>query len=144
MPATMRGMKAKDVIDWIGVVKARGLATTDAEAGELVGKSPDTIVRMKQGGGDYTMSLACSAVLGGLGPYKAVPSKLMGLPKVRAAKVASKANGRKVPMLNTTKPVAKKATRAAATGGKPVPVKKKAAKAKKPVAKRAAKKAPRT
>jgi hypothetical protein len=55
---------------WLADMKSAGLARSDAECGRLLGKSPDTIVRMKQNGADLTVALACTALLHRMEPYK--------------------------------------------------------------------------
>lgn len=55
--------------NWLKAMREAGLATSDAECGRLLGKSADTIVRMKQNGADRTTALACRALLHRLEPY---------------------------------------------------------------------------
>jgi hypothetical protein len=55
---------------WLAEMKSAGLARSDAECGRLLGKSDDTIVRMKKAGADQTTALACRALLHRLEPYK--------------------------------------------------------------------------
>lgn len=54
---------------WLADMKLAGLAKSDAECGRLLGKSPDTIVRMKHYGADRTVAIACRALLHRLEPY---------------------------------------------------------------------------
>lgn len=54
---------------WLADMKSAGLARSDAECGRLLGKSPDTIVRMKSNGADRTTALACRALLHRMLPY---------------------------------------------------------------------------
>lgn len=54
---------------WLVEMKAAGLARSDAECGRLLGKSADTIVRMKSAGTDRAVALACRALLHQLEPY---------------------------------------------------------------------------
>jgi hypothetical protein len=62
-------MPPEEVQRWIDTVKERGLATSDATAAELIGKSADTIMLMKRRGADRTTALACAAVLRHLAPF---------------------------------------------------------------------------
>lgn len=81
-------MKPADVQAWLDIVRAKGLATTDLGAGELIGKSPDTVIRMKQKGADRAIGLACAAVLNGIEPFTVQAGKVKPvavLPKVHAA-----------------------------------------------------------
>jgi hypothetical protein len=63
-------LTAKQFINWLAAMKTAGLARSDAECGRLLGKSDDTIVRLKRLGTDRTTSLACAALLAGLSPYE--------------------------------------------------------------------------
>lgn len=54
---------------WLAAMKAAGLARTDIAAGRIIGKSPDTVVRLKQKGADRTIAMACAAALKNLQPY---------------------------------------------------------------------------
>ena len=54
---------------WLAEMKSANLARSDADCGRLLGKSPDTIVRMKQNGSDRTTALACTALLHRMEPY---------------------------------------------------------------------------
>lgn len=54
---------------WLANMKSAGLSRSDAEAGRMLGKSADQIVRYKQKGADHTVALACAALLAGLVPY---------------------------------------------------------------------------
>ena len=63
-------MTAEQFTRWLAEMKSAGLARSDAECGRLLGKSPDTIVRMKRDGTDITVALACAAILAGLEPYQ--------------------------------------------------------------------------
>ena len=60
---------------WLAAMKQRGVAATDAECGAKIGKSPDTVVRMKKEGASYAIALACSAALLGLEPWN-VPKEV--------------------------------------------------------------------
>lgn len=63
-------MTPADFCSWLAAMKAAGLARSDAEAGRLLGKSPDTIVRMKQRGtAERSVALACTALLHRMEPY---------------------------------------------------------------------------
>ena len=62
-------MTADAFIRWLAEMKSADLAKSDAECGRLLGKSPDTIVRMKQNGADQTTALACRALLHRMEPY---------------------------------------------------------------------------
>lgn len=55
---------------WLTEMKEAGLARSDAECGRLLGKSADTIVRMKERGADHTVALACRALLHRLEPFQ--------------------------------------------------------------------------
>lgn len=59
-------MTGNEFTAWIEQMKSIGLASSDAECGRLIGKSPDTIVRMKKNGTSKTVDLACAAALHGL------------------------------------------------------------------------------
>ena len=48
---------------WLAAMKAAGLARSDAHCGRLLGKSADTVVRMKRDGADKTVLLACRALM---------------------------------------------------------------------------------
>ena len=58
---------------WLAAMKAAGFARSDAAAGRLLGKSADTVVRMKSAGADRTVALACAALLAGLPPWGETP-----------------------------------------------------------------------
>lgn len=62
-------MTAAQFIEWLADMKSAGLARSDAAAGRLLGKSADTIVRMKRDGCDRTTALACRALLHRMEPY---------------------------------------------------------------------------
>jgi hypothetical protein len=63
-------MTPEQFTNWLADMKSAGLARSDAECGRLLGKSPDTIVRMKQNGADQTTALACRALLHRMEPYE--------------------------------------------------------------------------
>lgn len=63
-------MTPTQFINWLAEMKSASLARSDAACGRMLGKSADTIVRMKQDGTDLTVALACAALLHGLEPYK--------------------------------------------------------------------------
>lgn len=56
-------------IKWLSDMKAADLARSDAECGRMLGKTDDTIVRMKKLGTDRTTALACRALLHRMEPY---------------------------------------------------------------------------
>ena len=62
-------MTPEDVVAWLGEVRERGIATTDEQAGALIGKSHDTLRLMKQRGADRTTAMACAAALSRLLPF---------------------------------------------------------------------------
>ena len=62
-------MTPETFLQWLADMKAAGLARSDAAAGRLLGKSPDTIVRFKRNGCDLTTALACRALLHRMEPY---------------------------------------------------------------------------
>lgn len=62
-------MTADQFTKWLAEMKSAGLARSDAECGRLLGKSADTIVRMKNNGADRTTALACRALLHRMEPY---------------------------------------------------------------------------
>jgi hypothetical protein len=66
-------MTADEVSRWIDTVKERGLASTEAEVAALIGKSDDTLLKMKKRGADRTTALACNAALMGLTPFGREP-----------------------------------------------------------------------
>jgi len=55
---------------WLAAMKAAGLARSDAECGRLLGKSNDTIVRLKKDGADRTVALACRALYHRMEPWE--------------------------------------------------------------------------
>lgn len=57
-------------VDWLAAMKAAGLARSDAECGRLLGKSNDTIVRLKKDGTDRAVALACRALFHRLEPWE--------------------------------------------------------------------------
>ncbi len=59
-------MTGEEFTNWIAEMKSSGRASTDIECGRLIGKSADTVVRMKQKGASITVALACAAVINGL------------------------------------------------------------------------------
>jgi len=62
-------MTAAAFINWLAAMKAAGLARSDAECGRLLGKSADTIVRMKSAGTDRAVALACRALYHRMEPW---------------------------------------------------------------------------
>lgn len=62
-------MSPEDVVTWLAEVRERGIATTDIEAGALIGKSHDTLRLMKLRGADQTTAMACAAALSRLPPF---------------------------------------------------------------------------
>lgn len=62
-------MTAGDVLLWLERVLASGVAASETEAAELIGKSHDTLLRMKMRGADKTTALACNAVLSRIMPF---------------------------------------------------------------------------
>lgn len=62
-------MTADQFTKWLADMKSAGLSRSDAECGRLLGKSSDTIVRMKNSGADRTTALACRALLHRMEPY---------------------------------------------------------------------------
>lgn len=69
----MAVLTADSVKKWLAEMKSAGLAKSDAAAGRLIGKSPNTMVRYKKRGitGDdaVAIALAMRAVLHRLEPY---------------------------------------------------------------------------
>lgn len=68
-------MPPDEVQRWLDTVLQRGLAATETEAAELIGKSSDTLTRMKKLGADRTTALACAAVLRHLSPFGGVQAE---------------------------------------------------------------------
>lgn len=62
-------MTGEDFKKWLAAVKRKKIASTDAEAGALIGRTPTAVLRIKTAGCDHTLALACAAVLNGLPPY---------------------------------------------------------------------------
>lgn len=63
-------MTAEQFTRWLAAMKSTVVGVkSDADCGRLLGKSADTIVRMKQKGADRTTALACRALLHRLEPF---------------------------------------------------------------------------
>lgn len=62
-------MTGEDFTNWITEMKRLGLAASDIECGRYIGKSADTVVRMKKVGASITVALACAAVVNGIQPW---------------------------------------------------------------------------
>lgn len=62
-------MSPEDVEAWLVEIKERGLAAKDGDAAVLIGKSHDTLTRMRKLGADRTTALACNAALHRLPPF---------------------------------------------------------------------------
>ena len=54
---------------WLAAMKAAGLARSAAEAGRLLGISPNGMTYLKRHGTDLRTALACRALLHRLEPY---------------------------------------------------------------------------
>lgn len=61
--ATPGAMSGAEFTAWLARVRELGIATSEAGAGELIGRSEDTVRRMKARGADRTTALACAAIL---------------------------------------------------------------------------------
>ncbi len=56
-------MKAPSFKRWLLDMRAAGLAKSDAQCAELLGVSPNAVVKMKARGADERTALACTALL---------------------------------------------------------------------------------
>lgn len=54
---------------WLKAMKDAELARSDADCGRLLGISADTIVRIKDNGGDTRTALACGALIDGVAAW---------------------------------------------------------------------------
>ncbi len=55
---------------WLKEMQAKGLASSDAECGRLLGVGAHSIVNMKRRGADTRTALACAALLNGVEGYQ--------------------------------------------------------------------------
>lgn len=62
-------MTPTSFINWLADMKSAGLAKSDAECARLLGVSANTVVQMKERGGDLRTALACRALLHRMEPY---------------------------------------------------------------------------
>ena len=63
-------MKPETFISWLADMKAAGIIRYDADAGRMLGVSPETIVNYKARGAPPATALACAALLSGLAAYQ--------------------------------------------------------------------------
>lgn len=54
---------------WLDLVRFKKLAKSDAEAGQLLGITKNTVSTMKKSGADQRTALACNAILHRLPPF---------------------------------------------------------------------------
>ncbi len=62
-------MTAEAFRRWLKEMKTEGLARSDAECAELLGRHANSVLRMKQNGTDLATALACRALLDKIEPY---------------------------------------------------------------------------
>ena len=63
-------MKPETFASWLSDMKSEGRIKSDADAGRMLGVTPETIVNYKTRGAPPATALACSALLGGIAAYQ--------------------------------------------------------------------------
>ena len=63
-------MTPASFINWLSDMKSAGLAKTDLDCARLLGVTKNTILNLKERGGNHRDALACRALLHRMEPYK--------------------------------------------------------------------------
>lgn len=63
-------MTPASFVAWLAAMKAARLAMSDAEAGRLLGITPNSVVKMKRNGADRRTALACRALYHNMEPWE--------------------------------------------------------------------------